>query len=57
VFAPVFQSLLGTACPPAKDLLILLPFPFIVWGADELRRYLVRRHGTPVSTAVSPAVP
>lgn len=56
VFAPPLQSLLGTAGPPARDLLILFPFPFIVWGADELRRYLIRRrapagrgaeHGSP----------
>jgi hypothetical protein len=25
-------------------LLITLPFPFIVWGADEIRRYLLRRY-------------
>jgi hypothetical protein len=28
---------------PATDLLVLLPFPFVVWGADEFRRYLLRR--------------
>jgi calcium-translocating P-type ATPase len=43
VSAPPLQSLLGTAVPPASALLLLLPFPFIVWGADELRRYLTRR--------------
>ena len=43
VYVPVFQDLLGTAPPPARDLLILLPFPFVVWGADELRRWLLRR--------------
>ncbi|BBX45916.1 cation-transporting P-type ATPase [Mycobacterium cookii] len=43
VYLPVFQSLLGTEAPAPSDLLILLPFPFIVWGADELRRYLLRR--------------
>jgi magnesium-transporting ATPase (P-type) len=43
VYAPPFQSLLGTAALGPTDLLILVPFPFIVWGADELRRYLVRR--------------
>ncbi len=43
IYVPVFQDLLGTAPLPASDLLILLPFPFIVWGADELRRYFVRR--------------
>ena len=43
VCAPPLQSLLGTAVPPAQNLLVLLPFPFIVWGADELRKYLVRQ--------------
>ncbi|MFN8163355.1 MAG: HAD-IC family P-type ATPase [Solirubrobacterales bacterium] len=43
IYAPVFQDLLGTAALPAKDLLIVAPFPFIVWGADELRRWQVRR--------------
>jgi len=43
VYTPALQSLLGTAPPPARDLLILLPYPLIVWGADELRRYLIRR--------------
>ncbi len=47
VYAPPLQSLLGTAAPPARDLLILLPFPFIVWGSDELRRYLMRRRLRP----------
>jgi calcium-translocating P-type ATPase len=48
VYAPPLQSLLGTAALPAHDLLFLLPYPFIVWGADELRRWLVRRHFQPV---------
>jgi calcium-translocating P-type ATPase len=43
IYVPVFQGLLGTAALPAKDLLLVVPFPFIVWGADELRRWLVRR--------------
>ena len=43
IYAPPFQSVLGTAALPPEDLLIALPFPFIVWGADELRRYFVRR--------------
>lgn len=44
VYAPPFQALLGTAPPSPGTLLLLLPFPFVVWGADELRRSLVRRH-------------
>ena len=43
-YAPPFQALLGTAALPAGTLLLLLPYPFTVWGADELRRYVVRRH-------------
>ncbi len=43
VYAPPLQSLLGTAALPAHDLAFLLPYPFIVWGADELRRWVLRR--------------
>jgi magnesium-transporting ATPase (P-type) len=51
IYIPVCQDLLGTAALPAKDLLLVLPFPFIVWGADELRRWRLRRseRGQPVS--------
>ena len=46
IYVPLFQSLLATAALSPTELLLLLPFPFIVWGADELRRYLIRRHAT-----------
>ena len=42
VFVPPCQALLGTAVPPARDMLLLIPFPFIVWGADELRKWVIR---------------
>jgi len=44
VYAPPLQALLGTAGLPARDLALLAPYPLIVWGADELRRYLLRRN-------------
>jgi calcium-translocating P-type ATPase len=47
VYLPLFQDLLHTAPPSVDALLLLLPFPFIVWGADELRRYFLRRGHTP----------
>jgi calcium-translocating P-type ATPase len=47
VYAPPLQSLLGTAGLPVRDLAFLLPYPFIVWGADELRRWIVRRREQP----------
>jgi calcium-translocating P-type ATPase len=45
IYVPVFQDLLGTAALPWYYLLLVAPFPFIVWGADELRRWLARRRG------------
>jgi len=44
IYIPQLQDLLGTTALPPQLLLITLPFPFIVWGADEIRRYLLRRH-------------
>ncbi len=43
IYLPPFQALLSTGPLHPDDLLFVLPFPFIVWGADELRRWLVRR--------------
>jgi calcium-translocating P-type ATPase len=45
VYLPPLQKLLGTAALPPRDLLLLLPYPFIVWGADELRKWAIRRRG------------
>jgi calcium-translocating P-type ATPase len=47
VYAPPLQELLGTAALEPHMLLFVLPFPFIVWGADELRRALRRRAPAP----------
>jgi calcium-translocating P-type ATPase len=44
-YTPPMQTLLGTASLPPADLLLLVPYPFIVWGADELLRYFLRRTG------------
>jgi len=44
VYLPVMHALFGTASLSAGQLAIVAPFPFIVWGADEIRRALVRRH-------------
>jgi calcium-translocating P-type ATPase len=52
IYTPPLQSLLGTAALPLRDLAFLLPYPFIVWGADELRRWLLRRREhTPAGAA------
>ncbi len=43
IYLPPFQGAFGTAPLRPLDLAVLLPFPFVVWGADELRRFLLRR--------------
>ena len=45
IYVPGLQGLFGTAPLRGTDLLILLAFPLVVWGADELRRARVRRRG------------
>jgi hypothetical protein len=56
VYVPAFQSVFGTAALAPHQLAILLPFPFIVWGADEARRWWLRRKTT-VPAAVPSQVP
>ena len=53
VYAPPLQALLGTAALPGSDLVLLLPYPFIVWGADELRRFITRRRAATASSETS----
>ncbi|MFJ5032503.1 cation-translocating P-type ATPase [Streptomyces sp. NPDC088560] len=43
IYTPPLQTLLGTAALTPRMLALVVPFPFIVWGADELRRWLLRR--------------
>ena len=47
IYIPPLQHILGTAALPPSLLMITLPFPVIVWGADEIRRWLLRRHHRP----------
>jgi magnesium-transporting ATPase (P-type) len=44
VYVPALHSVFGTAALTPAQLATVAPFPFIVWGADELRRLLLRRH-------------
>jgi hypothetical protein len=40
------HDLFGTASLSPGQLAIVAPFPFIVWGADEIRRWLLRRRSS-----------
>ncbi|MGA8218020.1 MAG: hypothetical protein WB771_05600 [Solirubrobacterales bacterium] len=37
------QDVFGTASLGGRYLLVLAVFPLVVWGSDELRRWLLRR--------------
>jgi magnesium-transporting ATPase (P-type) len=45
IYTPALNSVFGTAPLTGPQLATVAPFPFIVWGADELRRFLLRRPG------------
>jgi calcium-translocating P-type ATPase len=54
VYLPALHRVFGTASLSPRQLLVVAPYPFIVWGADELRRALVRhRHRERVGTAAA----
>lgn len=47
VYLPFLHPIFGTATPTLHQLIVVLPYPFIVWGADETRRWIQRhRHPT-----------
>ena len=43
VYTPFLHPVFGTAALPVNQLMLVIPYPFIVWGADELRRLWRRR--------------
>jgi magnesium-transporting ATPase (P-type) len=47
VYLPALHGLFGTAALSPAELAIVAPFPVIVWGADEIRRALLRRRSQP----------
>jgi uncharacterized membrane protein YdfJ with MMPL/SSD domain len=46
VYLPALHGVFGTEALTPAQLAIVVPFPFIVWGADEIRRLLIRRYRT-----------
>ncbi|MQS17140.1 cation-transporting P-type ATPase [Streptomyces kaniharaensis] len=55
VYAPALHRVFGTAALSPAQLLTVAPFPFLVWGADELRRAVVRRHTAAPTPSAPPA--
>ena len=40
---PGVRGMFGTVPPPATALALLTIFPVVIWGADDTRRWVVRR--------------
>jgi magnesium-transporting ATPase (P-type) len=55
VYLPVMHGVFGTEALTAGQVATVAPFPFIVWGADELRRLLLRHHHRPGRLPDQPA--
>jgi magnesium-transporting ATPase (P-type) len=49
IYVPAFQPVFHTAPLGPVELALLLPFPLLVWGADEARRALRRRSLEPAT--------
>ena len=43
VTVPPLQAVFGTVAPDLWQLLVIVPFPLVVWGTDELWRWNMRR--------------
>jgi calcium-translocating P-type ATPase len=60
VVTPGLRDVFGNAVPSLDQVAVILPFPFLTWGADELRKLLARRRRpsdpSPASTSRIPAV-
>ncbi|QWZ08836.1 cation-transporting P-type ATPase [Nocardioides panacis] len=46
IYVPAFQRVFDTTALPAWQVALVLPFPVLVWGVDEARRWRDRRRGT-----------
>lgn len=44
IYIPIFQGFFGTHALTLKDWLIVLPFPFIMIFAEEIRKIIVRKY-------------
>ena len=43
IYVPALNSVFGTAPLSPAQVATVAPYPFIIWGADEIRRMLMRR--------------
>ena len=47
VYVPALQDVFHTAALGPTEVALLATFPVVVWGADELRRWRIRRRARP----------
>ncbi len=57
IYRAALQTVFGTAGLPLWVVLMMLPFPVLVWSADELYRWIGRRRRKPHWASPDPGVP
>jgi magnesium-transporting ATPase (P-type) len=57
IYVPALNSFFGTAPLAPDQLAIVVPFPFIVWAADEIRRWVLRRRQRRAPYGTTPSAP
>jgi magnesium-transporting ATPase (P-type) len=57
IYVPALNSFFGTAPLAPDQLAIAVPFPFIVWEADEIRRWVLRRRQRRAPCGTTPSAP
>jgi magnesium-transporting ATPase (P-type) len=55
VYLPLLHPIFGTAAPTPTQLAVVLPYPFVVWGADEVRRWVQRHRSVETHVGNDPA--
>ena len=54
IYLPILQGVFGTAAPGVSQLLVITPFPVLVWGVDEAARWWLRHRAEGRTDVASP---
>ena len=48
IYLPFLHHVFGTAALSPTQLAVVVPYPFVIWGADEVRRWVQRHRAVPL---------
>ncbi len=47
IYLPFLHRVFGTAALSPTQVAVVIPYPFVIWGADEVRRWVQRHRAVP----------